>query len=301
MFKGVYTALITPFKYGELDEKAFIKMVEWQIDSGVHGLVAGGTCGEASTLTRSEHLRVIELAIQVAKGKIPVIAGTGSNSTQTAIELSLQAQELGCDGLLLISPYYNRPTQEGLYQHYKAIHEATNLPIIIYNHPGRSAVDVNQDTLIRLAELPRIVALKDASGQLSRVTKLKIKVKDNFYQLAADDENALGFNAQGGVGCISTAANVVPGLCARIQDLWIKGEVKEAMLIQEMLMPLYDVLFCESNPVPVKYIANLIGLCDPDVRLPLAPLSEKNKKMVKDAVADLENKLQNYEQQKVLA
>lgn len=296
MFKGLYTALITPFKYGEFDEEAFTKLVEWQIESGVHGLVCCGSTGEAQTLTREEQYKVIKTCVETTKGRIPVIAGTGSNSTKESIEKSLEAKELGVDGIMIVAPYYNKPVQEGIYQHYKAINDQVEIPMIIYNNPGRSAIDINDETIIRLSKLENIIMLKDSTGNLSRLSNILEEADPNFSMICGDDPVALASNAQGCVGCFSVTANVVPSLSAKIQNYWFKGEWEEAFKIYRMLQPLYKAIFCtETNPVPVKYAASLAGICSPDVRLPLVPLSDRSKKIVKDAMTNLEQKIKEYE------
>ncbi|CAK9856310.1 unnamed protein product, partial [Sphagnum jensenii] len=282
MFKGLFTALITPFKYGSLDEEAYIKLIEWQINSGVHGFVTCGSTGEAQNLSRPELHRAIELCVRTVNGRVPVIAGTGSASTSETIEISNEAKNLGVDGILVVTPYYLRPAQEGLYQHYKAINDEVAMPIMIYNVPRRTSVDISDETIIRLAKLEHIVGLKDATGDLSRISNIINEVAENFVVFAGDDETALGFNAQGGAGCISVVSNIYPSLCAKIQDHWFAGDWRRAFEIQKMLASLFNILFCETNPVPIKYAASLFEICSPDVRLPLVPLSERNKKLIKE-------------------
>ena len=258
-FRGSITALITPFKDGKLDEHAFQRHVEWQIDQGTHGLVPCGTTGESPTLSHDEHKRVVELCVEAAAGRVPVIAGTGSNSTAEAIELTRHAKEAGADGVLVVTPYYNKPTQEGLYLHFKAINDCAEIPILIYNIPGRSVVDMSVDTMARLFKLKNIVGVKDAT--------------------------ALGFIAHGGQGCISVTANIAPALCAEFQLGCLAGNFKLALQLQDRLMPLHDALFVESNPGPVKYAASKLGLCSADTRLPLAPLAPASRKRVEDALS----------------
>ena len=254
-FQGSITALITPFKNGEVDAKAFQRLVEWQIDQGTHGLVPVGTTGESPTLTHDEHKQVIELCIEAAAGRVPVIAGTGSNSTAEAIALTRHAKEAGADGALVVTPYYNKPTQEGLYLHYKAINDAVDIPIIIYNIPGRSIVDMSVDTMARLSKLPNIVGVKDATANMARVSQQRAAMGTEFVQLSGEDATALGFMAHGGQGCISVTANVAPALCSEFQLACLGGNFKRALEIQDRLMPLHDALFVESNPGPVKYAA----------------------------------------------
>lgn len=283
MFKGSITALITPFKNGALDEAAFTRFVEWQIAEGTHGLVPVGTTGESPTLDHDEHKRVIELCVEAAKKRVPVIAGTGSNATDEAIELSQYAEEVGADGVLIVTPYYNKPTQEGLYQHFKAINDAINIPIIIYNIPGRSVVDMSVQTMARLYELKNIVGVKDATANLARPSQQRLAMGPEFCQLSGEDATALGFMAHGGAGCISVASNVAPRLCAEFQNACMAGDYKTALRLQDRLMPLHDVLFIETNPGPIKYAVSRLGLCSPEMRLPMVPISEATKKAV-DAV-----------------
>ncbi|MEZ5829212.1 MAG: 4-hydroxy-tetrahydrodipicolinate synthase [Hyphomicrobiales bacterium] len=284
-FQGSITALITPFKDGKLDETAFRRLVEWQIDQGTHGLVPCGTTGESPTLSHEEHRRVIELCIATAAGRVPVIAGTGSNSTVEAVELTRHAKEAGADGALVVTPYYNKPTQEGLYLHYKAINDAADIPIVIYNIPGRSVIDMSVDTMARLFELKNIVGVKDATANMARVSQQRAALGHEFVQLSGEDATALGFMAHGGVGCISVTANVAPALCSEFQLACLGGNYKRALEIQDRLMPLHDALFVESNPGPVKYAAEKLGLCSGETRLPLAPLKPESRKKVDDAIA----------------
>ena len=284
-FQGSITALITPFKNGEVDAKAFQRLVEWQIDQGTHGLVPVGTTGESPTLTHEEHKQVIELCIKAASGRVPVIAGTGSNSTSEAIALTRFAKKAGADGALVVTPYYNKPTQEGLYLHYKAINDAVDIPIVIYNIPGRSVVDMSVDTMARLFKLPNIVGLKDATANLARVSQQRAAMGTEFVQLSGEDATALGFNAHGGQGCISVTANIAPALCSEFQLACLGSNFKRALEIQDRLMPLHDALFVEANPGPVKYAAEKLGLCSSETRLPLAPLSPASKAKVDAALA----------------
>ncbi|HZP08451.1 MAG TPA: 4-hydroxy-tetrahydrodipicolinate synthase [Methyloceanibacter sp.] len=284
-FKGSITALITPFKDGKVDVAAFRKLVEWQIDQGTHGLVPCGTTGESPTLSHDEHKQVIELCIEAAAGRVPVIAGTGSNSTAEAIELTRHAKEAGADGVLVVTPYYNKPTQEGLYLHYKAINDCADIPILIYNIPGRSVIDMSVDTMARLFKLKNIVGVKDATASMARVSQQRAAMGSDFIQLSGEDATALGFMAHGGVGCISVTANVAPALCAEFQLACLAGNFRLALQLQDRLMPLHEALFVESNPGPVKYAASKLGLCTAETRLPLAPLSAPSRQRVDDALA----------------
>ncbi|MGD9783836.1 MAG: 4-hydroxy-tetrahydrodipicolinate synthase [Hyphomicrobiaceae bacterium] len=283
MFTGSYTALITPFKDGAVDEAALTSIIEWQIAEGTHGLVPVGTTGESPTLSHEEHKRVVELTIDVAKGRAKVIAGAGSNSTAEAIDFARHARKAGADGILVVTPYYNKPTQEGLYQHYKAINDAADVPIIIYNIPGRSVVDMSVATMARLFELKNVVGVKDATANLARVSQQRAAMGPDFCQLSGEDATALGFMAHGGHGCISVASNVAPRLCAEFQNACLKGDFKSALALQDRLMPLHDVLFVETNPGPVKYAMSRLGFCSPEARLPMVPVSEATRRAV-DAV-----------------
>jgi len=285
MFKGSLTALITPFKNGNLDEEGLARFVEWQISEGTHGLVPTGTTGESPTLDYDEHKRVIEITVEVSRGRVPVMAGTGSNSTEEAIDLSTHAEKAGANGLLIVTPYYNKPTQEGLYQHFKAINDAVNIPIIIYNIPPRSIVDMSVSTMARLFELSNIAGVKDATANLARVSQQRAAMGPDFIQLSGEDATALGFMAHGGHGCISVASNIAPRLCADFQNACMRGDFKAALALQDRLMPLHDALFVETNPGPVKYAASRLGLCSPDMRLPMVPLSEPARKVVDEALA----------------
>ncbi len=284
MFTGSIVALITPFSEQGLDETAFKKMVERQIDAGTHGLVPCGTTGESPTLSHAEHRRVVELCVKAAAGRVPVIAGAGSNSTSEAIELTQHAQNAGADAALVVTPYYNKPTQRGLYEHYKAIASSVSIPIIIYNIPGRSVIDMSVETMARLAQIKNIVGVKDASGDLARVSQTRAACGTDFCQLSGEDATALAFLAQGGYGCISVTANVVPDLCAQFQNAWRAGDVTGALALHDRLMPLHDALFVESNPAPCKYAAGLLGLCNDRVRLPLVPLTESSQQRVAAAL-----------------
>ncbi|HLO75132.1 MAG TPA: 4-hydroxy-tetrahydrodipicolinate synthase [Magnetospirillum sp.] len=284
MFKGSITALITPFRDGKVDEKAFQEFVAWQIAEGTHAVVPCGTTGESPTLSHEEHNRVIELCIEVAKGKVPVIAGTGSNSTEEAIYLTRHAKEAGADAALVVAPYYNKPTQEGLFRHYEAIVKAVDLPVIVYNIPGRSVVNISVETFERLAKLPNIVGVKDATADLARPLQIRRALGEKFCQLSGEDATATAFLAQGGVGCISVTSNVAPKMCAQMHDAWIKGDLETCFALRDKLMTLHDVMFVEPNPVPAKYAASLLGKCRPDVRLPLVEMSDANKAKVQAAM-----------------
>jgi len=284
-FQGSITALITPFKDGKVDARALQKLVEWQIDQGTHGLVPCGTTGESPTLTHDEHKRVVELCIEAAAGRVPVIAGAGSNSTAEAIELTRHAKAAGADGVLVVTPYYNKPTQEGLYLHYQAINDCADIPIVIYNIPGRSVVDMSVDTMSRLSKLNNIVGVKDATANMARVSQQRAALGTDFVQLSGEDATALGFMAHGGQGCISVTANVAPALCSEFQLACLGGNYKLALQLQDRLMPLHDALFVESNPGPVKYAASKLRLCNDETRLPLAPLTSASRKKVDEALA----------------
>ncbi len=287
MFKGSNVALITPFKNNGLDEEAYIKLIHFQIDNGTNGLVPAGTTGESPTLSHDEHQRVIDLCIKESNGKIPVIAGTGSNSTEEAISLTTHAEKAGANGALIVTPYYNKPTQEGLYQHYKAINDTCGIPIIIYNIPGRSVIDMSVETMSRLYELKNIVGVKDATGDLNRVNQTLEKLGKDFIQLTGNDDNVFEFNKRGGVGTISVTANIAPKLCSDFQRLSksdTDNEIKEAERLDKILQPVHHSLFVESNPSPVKYAAKLLGLCDDNVRLPLVKVTETTKEIVKKAL-----------------
>lgn len=284
MFKGSITALITPFKDGGVDEAALQSLVDWQIRQGTDGLVPCGTTGESPTLSHEEHNRVVSACVEAAAKRVPVIAGAGSNSTQEAIQLARHAKAAGADAVLVVTPYYNKPTQQGLYLHFKEIHDNVDIPIVIYNIPGRSVIDMSIETMARLAKLPNIVGVKDATNDLARPSRTRIAIGPDFCQLSGEDGTALAFLAGGGVGCISVTSNVAPALCAAMQDAWAKGDLKTAFEMRDRLTELHDAMFCETNPVPVKYGASLLGLCKADVRLPLAPLSEASKQRVEAAM-----------------
>lgn len=288
MFKGVYTALITPFTAGgAVDEAAFQKFAEWQIEQGVHGLVPCGTTGESPTLTHEEHNRVIDLCVEVAKGRVPVMAGTGSNSTDEAIMTTRHAKKAGADCVLVVAPYYNKPTQEGLYQHFKAINDAVDIPIILYNVPGRTIVDIKDDTIARLSELPNIVGLKDATGDLARPYTLRAKLKKDFCLFSGEDQTAVAFNVSGGQGCISVASNIMPKACAEVQEACFKKDFVSALTLHDKLVALNSVLFCETSPGPVKYAASLMGKCLANLRLPLVDVSETSQKEIEKILNNL--------------
>jgi len=288
MFKGSIVALITPFRNNKLDEDCYISLIQHHIKSGTSGLVPAGTTGESPTLNHEEHERVIELCVKESKGKIPVIAGTGSNSTDEAISLTKHAEKVGADAALVVTPYYNRPTQEGLYQHFKAINDNCSIPIIIYNIPPRSVVDMSVDTMARLFELKNIVGVKDATGDLNRVEQQKKEMGPDFIQLSGEDGTALEFNMKGGVGCISVTANVAAKLCSEFQEASLSKNnsnlLAKAKEINDKLMPLHKSLFIESSPSPVKYAASLLNLSSEDVRLPLVKVTEETKKAVRSAM-----------------
>ena len=288
MFKGSNVALITPFKNNKLDEENYIKLINFHLENGTNGLVPAGTTGESPTLTHTEHQKVIELCIKEAKGKIPVIAGTGSNSTEEAVALTMHAEKAGADGLLVVTPYYNKPTQEGLYQHYKMINDNTSLPIIIYNIPSRCVIDMSVDTMARLFELKNIAGVKDATGDLNRLDQTIKKLGHDFIQLTGEDALAFEFNKRGGVGVISVTANVAPKLCSDFQKYSKSksdNEFKEAEKIDQLLQPLHKFLFIESNPAPVKYAAKLLELCDDAVRLPLVKITKESQNKIKEALS----------------
>ncbi len=285
MFKGSMVALITPMRSdGSVDEKAFQDLVEWQISEGTEGLVPVGTTGESPTLSHAEHKRVVEMCVEVARGRVPVMAGAGSNSTAEAIDFARHAKAAGADATLVVTPYYNKPTQEGMYLHFKAVAEAADLPLFIYNIPPRSVIDMSVETMARLAALPNIVGVKDATANLARPLHTRRACGADFIQLSGEDHTALSFNAAGGHGCISVTANVAPRLCADMQRAWRNGRLEEAMAIQDRLVPLHDALFAETSPGPVKYAASLLGTTSDHCRLPLAPVSEPVRKRVREAM-----------------
>ena len=285
MFKGSMPALITPLRDGAFDEDAYRSLIDWHVEQGTDGLVPCGTTGESPTLDHAEHKRVVEVCIEAAAGRVPVIAGTGSNSTSEAIDLTRHAKQVGADAALVVTPYYNKPTQEGLYQHFKAIHDAADIPILIYNVPPRSVVDMTVETMARLARLPNIVGVKDATQDLGRPIRTRLAIGPDFCQMSGEDGTALPFLAAGGHGCISVTANVAPALCAEMQRAWREGDVAKAAGLNDRLMPLHTALFCETSPGPVKYAASLLGKCSPELRLPLVEISETSKEIVKKAMA----------------
>lgn len=287
-FSGSITALITPMnRDGSLDFASFEKLVDWQIREGTSALCAVGTTGESPTLSHAEHHAVVERTIKVSAGRVPVIAGAGSNSTSEAIDLAQYAQKAGANAVLVVAPYYNKPTQEGLYRHYMAIADAISIPVILYNIPGRSIVDISVETMARLARHPNIIGVKDATANLLRPLQVRRAVEKRFNQLSGEDGTAVAFLAAGGDGCISVTANVAPALCANVQKAWQEGRTQDAIAIQDKLLPLHDTLFCESNPAPAKYAASLLGLAGETCRLPLAPLTEPSREKVRAALVDV--------------
>ncbi len=287
MFKGSIVALITPMRPdGALDETAYARFVDWQIAQGTQGLVPVGTTGESPTLTHAEHQRAIEITVQAAAGRVPVIAGAGSNSTAEAVALAQHASRAGADALMVVTPYYNKPTQDGLFLHYTAIANATDLPLIIYNIPGRSVVDMTVETMARLARHPNIVGVKDATANLARPLHTRRACGEHFTQLSGEDHTVLPFLAAGGHGCISVTANVAPRQCAAIHQAWTEGRTADAIALQDTLLPLHDAMFCESNPGPVKYAASLLGHTHDHCRLPLAPLSESARARIRAAMTE---------------
>jgi 4-hydroxy-tetrahydrodipicolinate synthase len=283
-FRGSFTALVTPFKNGSVDEKAFRGLVNWQIEEGTNGLVPVGTTGESPTLSHDEHNRVVEWCVEEAKGRVPVVAGAGSNSTKEAVDLAQHAEKAGADAVLVVTPYYNKPTQEGMYQHFKAINDAIGIPIIIYNIPPRSVIDMSVETMKRLYDLKNIAGVKDATANMVRVSQQRAACGDDFNQLSGEDGTALGFNAHGGHGCISVTSNVAPRLCAEFQAACLRGDYAAALKLQDKLMPLHQNLFIETSPAPVKYAMSLIGKCSENVRLPMVPASEKARVAVREAM-----------------
>ena len=284
MFRGSFTALITPFKNGSLDEKAFRDLVDWQIAEGTNGLVPVGTTGESPTLSHDEHMQVVEWCVEQAKGRVPVIAGAGSNSTKEAIGLAQHAEKAGAEAVLVVSPYYNKPTQEGLYQHFKAINDAIGIPIIMYNIPSRSVIDISVDTMKRLYELRNIAGVKDATANMTRVSQQRAALGPDFNQLSGEDITALGFMAHGGHGCISVTSNVAPRLCAQFQSACLRGDYATALTLQDKLAPLHINLFVETSPAPIKYGMSLIGRCENLLRLPMVTATEKAQVAVREAM-----------------
>ena len=282
-FRGSFTALVTPFSNGSVDEQAFRGLIDWQIAEGTDGLVPAGTTGESPTLSHDEHRQVVEWCVEQARGRVPVIAGAGSNSTGEAVELAQHAQACGATAVLLVTPYYNKPTQEGLYQHFKAINDAIGIPIIIYNIPARSVIDMSVDTMKRLFELENIAGVKDATANVVRVSQQRAAMGTGFNQLSGEDATALGFMAHGGHGCISVTSNVAPRLCAEFQHACLNGDYATALSLQDKLMPLHS-LFIETNPAPAKYALSVLGKCAETVRLPMVPVAEKTKSAVREAM-----------------
>ena len=284
MFRGSIVALITPFRDGAIDEAAFQSFVEWQIEQGSSGLVPCGTTGESPTLTHDEHNRLVDLCVEAAAGRVPVIAGTGSNSTDEAVALTRHAKTAGADAALLVSPYYNKPTQEGLFQHFKAVQDAVDIPIILYNIPGRTSVDIRPETMQRLRDLPNVIGVKDATSDIARVSAQRLLLGSDFVQLSGEDASALGFMAHGGHGCISVTANVAPALCAAFQQACLQGDYSTALTFQDRLLPLHSSLFLETSPAPVKYGVSLIGKCTGELRLPLVPATEDTREKVRTSM-----------------
>lgn len=283
-FYGSIPALITPFRNGIVDERAFQSLVERQVSEGSHALVPCGTTGESATLSLQEHIRVVELCVEAGAGKVPVIAGAGSNNTAHAIELARGVKNAGADAALVVAPYYNKPSQDGLVAHFAAINDAVDIPIVVYNVPGRTVTDISVETMGRLAKLSHVVGLKDASADLSRVTRHRAVCGERFIQLSGEDPSAIGFNAEGGKGCISVTANVAPKLCAQLQEATLRGDFESARSIDDKLAPLHKAMFCEPSPAPAKYACSLLGLCSEELRLPLVPCTERAKAQVREAM-----------------
>jgi 4-hydroxy-tetrahydrodipicolinate synthase len=286
LFKGVFPALVTPFRDGQVDEDAFVRLVERQIAGGVHGLVPVGTTGETSTLSHDEHRRVVELCVKTTAGRVPVIAGAGSNATAEAIELARHAKTVGADAALVVTPYYNRPSQEGLYAHYAAINEAVQLPVLVYNVPSRTSVDISNETLARLSKLPNIVGIKDATGDMTRVSFQRLMCGEDWVMLSGDDPTALGYMAHGGHGCISVTANVAPEQCASFYNDAMSGQAAGALYGQDRLIRLHKALFTDASPSPTKFALAHLGLCQEDVRLPIVAASEASRTEVLAAMRD---------------
>lgn len=285
MFKGSLTALITPFREGKVDEKAYQGLVEWQIDEGTDGVIPVGTTGESPTLSHGEHERVVEMCVEAAAGRIPVIAGAGSNSTEECVRLTRHAKKAGADAALIVTPYYNKPSQDGLYAHFRTVADAVDIPIIIYNIPPRSVIDMSTATMARLAtDCPNIIGVKDATADLTRPLAMRQEIGEDFCMLSGEDATVMSFLANGGDGCISVTSNAAPRACAEMHDAWLAGDVKTAMAINARLFPLHSALFVEPNPVPVKYAVSLLEKCTMDVRLPLTPANENTQKLVRDAM-----------------
>ena len=285
MFKGSFTALITPFRNDSFDETAYERLIEWQIAQGSHGLVPVGTTGESPTLSHDEHKRAVEVCVETVRKRVPVIAGAGSNSTAEAIDFTRHAKDAGADAVLIVMPYYNKPTQEGLYQHIKAINDAVDIPIMLYNVPSRTVADMSVATMARCAQLKNVAGVKDATANLARASQQRLACGSDFVMLSGEDATALGVNAHGGQGCISVTANIAPALCAEFQNACLAGDYAKALALQDRLMPLHDALFAETSPAPVKYAASLLGLCNPETRLPLAPVTDATRQLVEAAMA----------------
>ena len=286
-FHGIITALVTPFRQGAVDDAALEALINWQIAEGVHGLVPCGTTGECATLTHEEHTHVVKRTVEIAAGRVPIIAGAGSNSTDEAILLAQAAQDSGAQAILSVAPYYNKPSQDGIFAHFEAIHNACDLPIILYNIPGRSVIDMGDALIARLAELPRIIGLKDATGDLSRVSTLRSLAGNDFIQLSGEDMTAIGFNAMGGVGCISVTSNVMPAALVKIQELAARGDFQAALALHDGMVDLHEAMFCTSSPAPAKYALAHLGKCSPEVRLPIVPVDEAAKRQIDAALAGL--------------
>jgi 4-hydroxy-tetrahydrodipicolinate synthase len=284
MFTGSIPALITPFRDGAVDEKALVDLVNWHVEEGSHGLVAVGTTGETPTLSHEEHERCVAIVVETAAGRIPVIAGAGSNNTEESVSLMRFARKVGADAALVVTPYYNKPSQRGLYHHYRTLHDAVELPIIIYNIPGRSVVDMTPATMGELAKLPRIVGVKDATGDVSRVSDTRMACGPDFVQLSGNDDSALGFNAHGGSGCISVVANIAPRLSSEFQEAMLAGDYARALAYQDRLMPLHRAAFAEPNPAPTKYALSLLGKCTDDVRSPILTVEEQTRERMRAAM-----------------
>lgn len=281
MFRGSITALLTPFKDNAVSENEFINLIEWQIANGTNGLVPCGTTGESSTLTTDEHLRLISLCVETTRKRIPVIAGTGSNSTQKTVIMTKEAKQIGADAALIIVPYYNKPSQEGIFQHFKTIHDAVDIPIVIYNNPARTVVDMSIETMAKLSKLPNIVGVKDATNDLARPLRTSLAIENEFCLLSGDDETSVAFLAQGGVGCISVTANIAPKLCADLQNAWFNKDFETVMDLNKRMSPLRQLLFSEPSPAPVKFAAELLGLCSSESRLPICELTESTKDSIR--------------------
>lgn len=284
MFRGSIPALVTPFRDGKLDEDTFVRFVEWQIEQGSNGLVPVGTTGESPTLSHDEHKRVVELCVETARRRVPVIAGAGSNATAEAIDFARHAKSVGADAVLVVMPYYNKPTQEGLFRHFEAINDAVDIPIVLYNVPSRTVADMLPETMARCAKLRNVIGVKDATANLARASQQRRLCGPDFVMLSGEDGTALGFNAHGGKGCISVTANVAPALCSQFQEATLRGDFRTALELQDRLMPLHDALFAETSPGPVKYAVSKLGFGLPDTRLPLAPINESTKALVDSAM-----------------